>query len=98
MKDKIKYTYVTPNTVDQNRFVSIDDFKDSVTRGGEVNFEWNNRDYWIAHPNGTPIIYESDKPETTKHYANVDELLNHKLDGEPLRRIVTKLEIWDRTV
>lgn len=97
MKEEIQYTKVTPNTVEQNRFISIDDFKDCVNRGGEINFEWNSKEYWITQPEKI-IIYKPYKTETDGEFNTVDELLDHELDGEPLRKIIMKLEVWDRTI
>ena len=30
------------------RFKTITEFKDSVNRGAEINFEWNGREYHIC--------------------------------------------------
>ena len=97
MKEPENYTFVQQNTPEQNRFVSIDDFKDCMNRGGEVNFEWNDKEYWITHPNKI-AIYEPEKPENDKLYSTIEELLDHEIDGEPLRKIVTKLKVWFRTI
>ena len=99
MKNETEYRLGTPNTIEQNKFVSIDDFKDCMKRGGEVEFEWNNKDYSITHRNQHTIsVSEWYKQETEKLFSTVDELLDHKLEGEPLRKIVMKLKVWDRTI
>ena len=96
-EEKIWHTKVPCNSIEENRFISIEDFKFAMKCHSEVNFEWNDREYWITHPNKI-AIYEPEKPENDKLYSTIEELLDHKIDGEPLRKIVTKLKVWCRTI
>ena len=83
------------------RFKTISEFKNSVNRGAEINFEWNGREYHICPvwPNGevkyciTPLDTQQDTV-----YQNADDMLEYIIDNTPLRDIVTKMEVTDRTL
>ena len=83
---------------EEDRFKAISDFKMCMNRGGEVEFEWNNRYYSITHPDGLIYIGEEYKEETAKEYKTVDEALEHVIDGQKLREIITQVKVWDRTI
>ena len=52
------------NSLEENRFKTISEFKWCVNDGGEVEFEWKGNQYGIGHPNGRILInamcYEKD--------------------------------------
>ena len=95
MIDSVTVIHSNP---EENRFETISDFKWCMKRGGEVQFEWNNKDYSITHPDGLIYISEVYKEETAKEYKTVEEALEHVIDGQKLREIITKVTVWDRTI
>ena len=95
MRDNV---IVINSNPEENRFETISDFKWCMKHGGEVQFEWNNKDYSITHPDGLISIGEVYKDETDKEYKTVDEALEHVIDGQKLREIITKVTVWDRTI
>ena len=54
MRDRDNVIVIHSNP-EENKFETISDFKWCMKRGGEVEFEWNNKDYSITHPDG--LIY-----------------------------------------
>ena len=68
------------------RFKTISEFKNSVNRGAELNFEWNGREYHICPvwPNGE-----------VRHCISI---LEYMIDDTRLRDIITKVEVTDRTL
>lgn len=95
-------------------FQTISEFEDCVIRGGEIEFEWKGKAYGVIYPEGKIYIgegyYEKDgkaynalnhelcpEPKGT-WYDEVEDLLNHEVDGEKLRNIVTQLQIMNRTL
>ena len=84
------YTYVKSNTPEENRFETISEFKWCIECGGEIEFIWDGKIYDI-------VIYEaySDKES---YYKTADELLEHLIDGDRLRDMVTHMEVTDRTI
>ncbi len=91
-------TIVQANTLEQNRFVTISDFKDRIIRGGEVEFAWKGKPYGITHPELRTIIYEAYKPETEKWCDTDDEVLEYIVGGDRLRDIITQITVIDRTI
>ncbi len=37
---------IGPNSLEDNRFKSVSDFKWCMARGGEVQFDWKGVSYW----------------------------------------------------
>lgn len=77
------------------------EFKNSVNRGAEINFEWNEREYHVCPiwPNGevryciTPLDTQQDTV-----YKNVDDMPEYIIDDTRLHDIITKVEVTDRTL
>ena len=90
-------TIVHANTPEENRFETISEFKWCVECGGEIEFIWNGKIYDIVHDPDAIVIYEaySDKES---YYKTADELLEHLIDGNRLRDMVTHMEVTDRTI
>ena len=83
------------------RFKTITEFKDSVNRGAEINFEWNGREYHICPvcPNGEVrycITLLDTRQDTV--YQNAEDMLEYMIDDTRLRDIITKVEVTDRTL
>ena len=77
----------------------IDDFKESLIYGKEIEFRWNGVDFTVEYENNkTFSICEAYKPETEKVFKTVDELLNFKIFDDCLRDIITKVEIMWRNI
>ncbi len=83
------------------RFKTISEFKDSVGRGAEVNFEWNGREYHICPvwPDGGVKYYIAplDTLEETI-YDSPEAMLNYMVGGDRLRDIITRVQVTDRTL
>ena len=90
-------TIVHANTPEESRFETISEFKWCVDCGGEIEFIWNGKIYDIVHDPDAIVIYEaySDKES---YYKTADELLEHLIDGDRLRDMVTHMEVTDRTI
>ena len=86
------------NYFEENRFKTIEDFKWSINHGAEIEIEWNDKSYFINQPNGIITIHEEDKWLDAKEYKNVDEALEHMIEGQKLRDIITQVKVWNRTI
>lgn len=91
-------TIIQGNTPEQNRFITISDFKECMRYGGEVGFFWKGKTYDITHPDGRIIIYEAFKPETEKWCDTADEVLEYMVGSDRLRDIITQVTVIDRTI
>ena len=83
------------------RFKTISEFKNSVNRGAEINFEWNGREDHICPvwPNGEVrycITLLDTRQDTV--YQNAEDMLEYMIDDTRLRDIITKVEVTDRTL
>lgn len=85
------------NSFEENRFKSIGDFKDCMARNGEVEFMWDGKSYSIVHPDKI-LICEGYRQETEKLCDTTDEVLEYLIDGQRLRDIITKVEVYFRGV
>ena len=101
-------SYIRPNTVEENRFETISDFKWCMYCGGEVLFNWKGKTFGISSKiektPGVPlqllISQENieDQEETELWCDTADELLEYVIDGDRLRDIITRVEVIDRTI
>ena len=88
---------------DAYQFKTLSEFKSSMVRGGDVEFEWKGIDYTISSvwPNGKMKFSAGPCTRVEKDctvYDTVDELLEYKVGGDKLRDIITQAEIIDRTL
>ena len=86
------------NTTEQNRFVSISDFKWCMCCGGEVEFVWAGQKYGIAHAKEKIIIYLWNQPNTTRYFDTADDVLEYMVGKDRLRDVITKVTVTDRTI
>jgi hypothetical protein len=96
MKDM--YTIVGTNIPEENRFITISDFKWCMRSGGEVEFLWNDKTYNIVHDPDGIVIYEAHIGETECKYQTADELLEYLVGGNRLRDVITQVEVIYRTI
>lgn len=107
-RQKSMDSYIRPNTIEENRFETISDFKWCVNCGGEVQFKWHGKAFGIwPKLRKTPdaplqmlisqVLIEN--METTEKWCDsADEVLEYVIDGDRLRDIITKVEVIDRTI
>ncbi len=93
-------TIVKSNSLEENRFKSISDFKDCMIRGGEVEFEWKGAVYGVS---GTETadeisIWEYNKPETEKICHTPDDALEYRVGKDCLRDVITQVNVLARTI
>ncbi|WP_020073670.1 hypothetical protein [Faecalispora sporosphaeroides] len=93
----MKSTIVQSNSFEANRFKTISDFKDCMRWHGEVEFEWNVKNYSITHPDKISIS-EANKQETEKLCSTADEALEYKVGDDRLRDVITQVTVWSRTI
>lgn len=107
-RQKSMDSYSRSNTLDENRFETISDFKWCMHSGGEVQFEWHGKVFGIwpklrKTPESPFQILISqvliDNMEATEKWCdNADEVLEYIIDGDRLRDIITKVDVTDRTI
>lgn len=101
--DIMKKNFVSSDTPEQNRFVSISDFKECMRWGGEVEFMWKGVLYGIVRygTNNKISIYEANKQETEMICETADDALEYMIGPERtdrLRDVITQITILGRTI
>ncbi len=104
------YHYITGcNTLEDNRFKSISDFKWCMKCGGEVQFVWNGVTYGcfgkVKPKDKTQtkmLICQSGSAEvnirTEKWCDTADEVLEYMVGHDRLRDVITQVTVIERTV
>lgn len=91
-------TVIPTNPPEANRFSSISDFKNCMSRHGEVEFLWDGITYSITHYNGNIAISHSRSQETEVQRKNADEILEYTIGETRLREIIKEVFVLYRTV
>lgn len=77
--------------MDDSKFASLDDLRESISTGYDIEFmlagkryniSWRERPFICACPDGEAVFYDSP-----------DEMLDHCIDGVPLRDAWDKIDI-----
>ena len=84
---------------EQNRFVSISDFKTCMKWHGEVEFMWNENLYSITpRSNGRISISMAYCEDTEKLCDTSDEVLEYMVGSDRLRDVITQVTVLDRSI
>ena len=104
----MKNTIVPANTLEQDRFTSISDFKWCMDCSGEVQFIWKGITYGAFGNVGNEnqerkmLIGRSGSKEinrnTDKWCDTADEVLEYMVGEERLRDVITQVTVLDRTI
>lgn len=102
------------NSLEDNRFQSISDFKWCMKRNGEVQFRWKGILYTIVHVHDKIVVslgyYQKDGKyyniSTNQEHSSKDELwgdtaddiLEFNVSGDRLRDVITQVTVLDRTI
>ncbi len=84
--------------IDNENFKTISEFIECMNCGGEVQFLWNEKEYYSGRIMDKLCVYECNVPDTEIWFETIDEMLDHIIDGEVIRDIITKVEVLDRTI
>ena len=105
----MSYDVVGVNSLEDNRFKTISDFKWCMKHGGEVQFEWKGVSYCCfgcvcQTPGAEPrmIISQAGSAEvnrlTEMWCDTADELLEYMVGDDRLRDVITQVTVWERTI
>ena len=88
------------NSLEDNRFKSISDFKWCMKCGGEVEIEWNGIHYGIIRYGTSDkiTIYVWNRPETECCFDTADDALEYMIGSDRLRDVITQVTVLDRTL
>ena len=90
------------NYVSEYAFDDIDDFKFSLLHGREIQFIWNDIEYGVFHDYDSGdkafFICEAHKDDVGTYLSTFDEVLNFKIQNQPLKDIITKVDVCWRNL
>lgn len=88
------------NSLEDNRFKTISDFKWCMHCGGEVELEWNGIHFGIVRYGiqGKITIYLWNQPGTERAFDNADDALEYMVGPDRLRDVITQVTVLDRTI
>ena len=85
--------------IEFSKYVSIEDFRNSLLYGKEIVFSYNNKEYGVFCEGKSLFTFnEANKPETEIEFSNIDELLGTDVQGKSLCEIITEVEVLHRNV
>lgn len=96
------------NSLEDNRFKTISDFKNCMNWGGEVEFVWKGKHYGafgkLQRTPSSPVqmlisqIRVENYQDTEKWCDTADEMLDYLVGEDRLRDVITQVTVLDRTV
>lgn len=88
-------------TIDGNRdFKTKYEFKDAISRGCDLRFEWQGIEYGIfpAENNQWLVCLLGDDDSKDIYYNHIDDVMNHKIGDDRLIDICTKFTVIERSL
>lgn len=88
------------NSLEDNRFKTINDFKSCINRGGEVEIEWRDTHLGIIRygKDDKITIYRWNQPDTECCFDTADAALEYMVGSDRLRDVITQVTVLDRTI
>lgn len=80
----------------EDKFESVEEFIDNMHRGGEVEFLFNNKRYSITRTGAMMCLIEIGHRKSEKVFCEINELLDHKIEDQRVRDIITIIEPYFR--
>ena len=86
------------NSIEQNRFQTISEFKECLIRGGEIEFQWNGTNYTVGSYGDKISIAEFNRQDTEKLCDTPNEVLEYMVGDDRLRDVITQVAVLERTL
>ena len=88
------------NTLEDNRFKTISEFKWCIDCGAEIELEWKEVHFGIIRygVDNKITAYLWNQPETEQAFDSADEALEYIVGGDRLRDVITQVTVLDRTI
>lgn len=88
------------NTLEDNRFKTISDFKWCIECGAEIELEWKGVHFGIVRygKNNKITAYLWNHPGTEQVFNTADDALEYMVASDRLRDVITQVTVLDRTI
>ncbi len=77
-------------------FKTLDELYENISRGGEIEFMYQNKMYSITHSKNNIIVMEAYNPSTEKVYENPEEVGDYRIGEVQIKNILDKMTITFR--
>lgn len=77
-------------------FLTIEDFYDNISRGGEIEFIYKGKKYSITHYNGKISVMEFYNYSTESIYKKAKEVGDYLINGIRLKDIFNEITVTFR--
>lgn len=77
---------------DFDKFETKKEFIDFINRGGEVEFQFLEKNYSITHSTEGICVIEQYKPKSLQIFAQVEDLFTHSIEGNKMEDILTEIQ------
>ena len=81
---------------DNDNFESVDEFIDTINRGGEIEFEYRKIKHSITHSAEKIYYVEMGNEISLAEFNNIAELLRFKILGKEIQEIVLEMRPFFR--
>ena len=88
------------NSLEENRFKTISEFKDCIIYGGEIELEWKGVHFGIVRYGIDDKItaYLWNRDDTAQAFDSADDALEYIVAGDRLRDVITQVTVLNRTI
>ena len=88
------------NSLEENRFKTISEFKDCLQRGGEIEMEWKGVHFGLIRygENQKITAYLWDQEGTDEVFDSADGALEYRVAGDRLRDVITQVNVLNRSI
>jgi len=74
------------------KFETVEEFVDNLSRGGEIEFVFEESDYSLTHPKGKLCFIKVGDESSLRCFEKVEELLECKINGRKTKDIVEEIQ------
>lgn len=75
----------------EKQFDSYTEFIDNISRGGEIEFEYEGKGYFIGLlDNNTYIVTEKNNESSERYYTDAYDVGEYEIAGKKLEFVITK--------
>ena len=79
-------------------FATIAEYLDTLTRGREITFKYNGREYGVFYLKDGFYVSALGGEENEKSYKTAEETLDYPIEDVTIRDIITSVEVTLRNV
>ncbi len=93
------YTYLC-NSLEQNRFKTISEFKLAIECGAEIEFQWKGIHFGMVRYgiDNKITAYLWNQSDTAQAFDSADDALEYVVGGDRLRDVITQVTVLGRTI